>query len=167
VSSIVLCLDRSDPSAAATFSNLTRFSPDRETLPACSRKGRLAAGMGRWHRSCQEPSMTDAEILANLKRLRTERGLTQHDLAELAGTSEVTIGRYENQGARPSGRTMAKLKTALGIIASDQGSPDRELRSIRHTFHLRPDVSVSFDLPEDLTSAEADRLAGFIKSLPF
>jgi len=28
-------------------------------------------------------------------------------------------------------------------------------------------VSVFFDLPEDLTRSEADRLAGFIRSLPF
>jgi len=40
-------------------------------------------------------------------------------------------------------------------------------RSIRHSFHLRSNVSVFFDLPEDLTRSEADRLAGFIRSLPF
>ena len=108
--------------------------------------------------------MTDAEFLSNLKRLRTEQGLTQAELAKRASCSEVMITRYENQGRPPSVRTMGRLKQALGLMASGNGNT---LRSVHHTYHLRPGVLVSFDLPEDLTRSEADRLAGFIRSLPF
>jgi transcriptional regulator with XRE-family HTH domain len=110
-----------------------------------------------------EPSMTDAEILSDLKRLRTERGLTQRELARQALCSEVMITRYERQSARPSARTMARLKVALGLVSSESGGT----RAIRHTFHLRLGMPVTFDLPGDLTKAEAERLARFIRSLPF
>ena len=111
--------------------------------------------------------MTDAEVLSNLKSLRKERGLTQRALAQNASCSEVMILRYENQHAQPSTRTMARLKAALGIVAKERDGNDGVSRSIRHSFHLRPDVSVFLDLPEDLTRSEADRLAGFILSLSF
>lgn len=41
-----------------------------------------------------------------------------------------------------------------------------ERRSLKHTYNLRPDCQIDFVLPADLTAREADRLAGFIKSLP-
>jgi transcriptional regulator with XRE-family HTH domain len=107
--------------------------------------------------------MTDAEILSNLKRLRWERRLTQGELARQALCSEVMIARYERQSARPSARTLARLKVALGLVSSENGAT----RSIRHTFHLRLGMPVTFDLPGDLTKAEAERLARFIRSLPF
>ena len=111
--------------------------------------------------------MTDAEVLSNLKSLRKERGLTQRALAQNASCSEVMILRYENQHAQPSTRTMTRLRAALGVIAKERSGDDGVSRSIRHSFHLRSNVSVFFDLPEDLTRSEADRLAGFIRSLPF
>lgn len=36
-----------------------------------------------------------------------------------------------------------------------------------HTFQLRQEVLVRFSLPADLTAREADRLAAFIRTLPF
>ncbi len=37
---------------------------------------------------------------------------------------------------------------------------------LTHKFNLRPDLKVVFNLPLDLTEKEAQRLAGFITSLP-
>ena len=37
----------------------------------------------------------------------------------------------------------------------------------KHTFRLRPDQSVTVELPADLTSQEAARMARFIETLPF
>ncbi|MCK9914775.1 hypothetical protein MXD81_37020, partial [Microbacteriaceae bacterium K1510] len=38
---------------------------------------------------------------------------------------------------------------------------------IRHTFNLRPDYTLSFELPADFNQREASRLAEFVKTLPF
>jgi hypothetical protein len=40
-------------------------------------------------------------------------------------------------------------------------------RLTRHTFQLRPEASVALELPSDLTQHEAQRLAEFVKTLPF
>lgn len=48
--------------------------------------------------------------------------------------------------------------------AADAHSADD---TIPHVFQLRPDMKVEIALPEDLTDREADRLASWIKSLPF
>src|SRR5690349_10711461 len=110
-----------------------------------------------------EPCMTDAEILSDLKCLRWERRLIQRELANQALCSEVMIARYERQTARPSARTLTRLKAAMALVAAEIGGT----MSIRHSFHLRLGMAVTFDLPGDLTKAEAERLARFIRSLPF
>lgn len=40
-------------------------------------------------------------------------------------------------------------------------------RSIRHTYNVRKDFEVAFELPGDLTSHEANRLSCFVRTLPF
>jgi len=39
--------------------------------------------------------------------------------------------------------------------------------ALRHSFRLRSDVSVTLELPRNLTTVEAERLAQFVRSLPF
>lgn len=53
--------------------------------------------------------------LPALRQLRRSRGLSQRDLAELAGVSPGTVFRLENglRGAYPT--TMTKLASALGV----------------------------------------------------
>ncbi len=45
-----------------------------------------------------------------------------------------------------------------------QDGPGAEL--VEHRFHLRADLPVIFELPKDLSHAEARRLADFLKTLP-
>ncbi len=98
-----------------------------------------------------------------LRARREARGLTQKKLAELAGISEIMIGRYESQHSKPSAKTVVKLAAALDVGTA---ATSRNML-IRHVFWLRPDGEVVFDLPSDLTSGEAERLANFVRSLPF
>ncbi|WP_371324085.1 hypothetical protein VX159_00725 [Dechloromonas sp. ZY10] len=42
-----------------------------------------------------------------------------------------------------------------------------DIEFIEHSFVLRPDIPISFELPADLTEYEASRIAAFIKTLPF
>ncbi|APU11611.1 helix-turn-helix transcriptional regulator [Cellulophaga lytica] len=50
-----------------------------------------------------------------LKELRTLRGLTLVELEDKSGVSFVQIGRYENNKAKPSAKTIFKLANALNI----------------------------------------------------
>jgi len=38
---------------------------------------------------------------------------------------------------------------------------------LAHVFKLRPDLSLTIEVPQSLTRAEAARLATFVTSLPF
>ena len=52
-------------------------------------------------------------------------------------------------------------------ISSDPEEFDAEDWLLTHDFHLREDFKAQINLPYDLTREEADRLAMFIKALPF
>jgi transcriptional regulator with XRE-family HTH domain len=63
--------------------------------------------------------MTLRRTLArNLKRLRRERGLTQEELADLAGLNRNYIGMIERQGNAASVDTLEALAEALQIKAA-------------------------------------------------
>jgi hypothetical protein len=50
----------------------------------------------------------------------------------------------------------------------DSGGQDEEDDDLlEHHFHLRPGLSVGLELPIDMSEHEAERLAAFIKTLPF
>lgn len=51
--------------------------------------------------------------------------------------------------------------------ADDEESIMQADEMLQHSFHLRPDCVISFSLPSDLTDREAERIAGFIQSIPF
>ena len=52
-------------------------------------------------------------------------------------------------------------------IEADLVEAEYELGWIIHTFQLRPAQRVTIKLPADLTAREAERLAGFIRQVPF
>lgn len=52
-------------------------------------------------------------------------------------------------------------------IEADLVEAEYELGWIIHTFQLRPAQRVTIRLPADLTAREAERLAGFIRQVPF
>lgn len=50
---------------------------------------------------------------------------------------------------------------------TDEAGPGSGVKSLRHEFQLREGFRARFDLPSDMTDKEAERLAAFIKTLPF
>lgn len=60
------------------------------------------------------------------------------------------------------------LDSASHRVAHDESSTNGVQETLlAHSFHLRPDQTVKFSLPKDLTQAEAERFAAFIRTLPF
>jgi transcriptional regulator with XRE-family HTH domain len=57
-------------------------------------------------------------LARNLKRLRRERGLTQEELADLAGLNRNYVGMIERQENAPSVDTLEALADALQIKAA-------------------------------------------------
>ena len=48
-----------------------------------------------------------------LKQSRIDKGLSQTDLARLAGIHYTQIGRYEKKGAQPSADVLSRMASAL------------------------------------------------------
>ena len=55
------------------------------------------------------------------------------------------------------------IEAKAGEDTAGKGPSER----IEHRFALRPSISITISLPEDLTRKEAERFAAFIQSLPF
>jgi len=70
----------------------------------------------------------------------------------------VSVGRAA-AGATPS---VATIETP-----TDDDDYYEEGAMLPHDFRLRPELIVRFELPADLSTAEASRIAEFVKALPF
>jgi transcriptional regulator with XRE-family HTH domain len=55
------------------------------------------------------------EIGRLLRDVRKGAGLTQGELAELAGTSQATLSAYERERKAPTAPTLARLLAAVGM----------------------------------------------------
>jgi len=56
---------------------------------------------------------------SRMRQLRSERGMTQAELAEAAQVSPAYIGRLERAGAAPGIDLVARLAVALGSTAAE------------------------------------------------
>ena len=82
--------------------------------------GRLLVGM-------ENERDLSVEFGERLRRLRTQRGLTQEKLTELAGLDKNYVTEAERGKANPTLRTIGRLADVLGvdIAALVQGDCDR------------------------------------------
>ena len=53
------------------------------------------------------------------------------------------------------------------IMLTQQDGIEEPQSVLVHPFQLRPGLRITIKLPVDLTSKEAERLAGFIRQVPF
>lgn len=57
--------------------------------------------------------------MIRLREIRERRGLTQMELADLAGVSQSIISDIENEYVSPTIRVLQKLAGALGVSVSE------------------------------------------------
>lgn len=58
------------------------------------------------------------ELISSILKARTERGLTQKDIAALTGIAQADISRIENGECNPTLATMQRIAMALGCTIS-------------------------------------------------
>ncbi|MEX2672032.1 MAG: hypothetical protein WD294_07980 [Phycisphaeraceae bacterium] len=93
---------------------------------------------------------------------------------EAAGCGRFVVGRKGHESRfdwhvslASVGQVAAGETEEFESVDEIEGDEASEEMLLRHRFRLRPDLELSLDLPANLTSAEANRLAGFLQSLPF
>ncbi len=67
------------------------------------------------------PVKADPALAATLRRLRTQRGETQEDLAHRAGITVAAFARIERGHANPTWTTVVRIAAALEITLSALG----------------------------------------------
>lgn len=63
--------------------------------------------------------MSKSELSKRVKELRSRKGLSQEQLAEISGLSLRTIQRIENGETEPRGETLKRLMNALEVAPDD------------------------------------------------
>lgn len=61
----------------------------------------------------------------NLVKVLNEKGVTQRQLAESIGISEVSVSRYVSGERNPGAETVAKMARALGVSSDALLSPEK------------------------------------------
>lgn len=56
-----------------------------------------------------------AKLGKNLKRIRTEKGITQGDIVRALGISRSFVSNIENGKTNPTLSTISKIASALGV----------------------------------------------------
>ena len=64
------------------------------------------------------------------------------------------------------GKAAKGENVSITPVASGQAEEDDAAEMIAHKFYLRDGLFVTFNLPADFTEKEAERLGGFLRSLP-
>lgn len=92
----------------------------------------------------------------NLKKARTNRGLSQKDVAEAIGVAKSTYSLYESGGREPNVQTIKKLADILNVSADELLGIDEEPQTI----------AAHFD-GDEYTEEELDKIkefAAFVKA---
>lgn len=68
-------------------------------------------------------------IGANIRRIREEKGITQVELAEMAGTSQPYLNRIEMEKQVPSAKVIVAAAKAFGCLVDDLLKEDEKYAS--------------------------------------
>jgi transcriptional regulator with XRE-family HTH domain len=107
--------------------------------------------------------MADHDHLAdNIRMLREARGLSQQQIAKLAGVPRATWTHLESGGANPTLAVLVKIANALQVrldelLAAPRG-PGRLVRADELPVRRRGDVEIRKLLPEPLPGLDLERL---------
>lgn len=111
-----------------------------------------------------------ADAVNRLKQIKDRTGLSYAVLGSKVGLSGTFLYNLINKGRNVGTQHVQRMAEAIDRLEdpthAHSDSQATEAVMLAHSYHLRPGLQVSFDLPSDLTEKEADRLTLFIRSLP-
>jgi hypothetical protein len=108
----------------------------------------------------REIDVTRADVVALFQRL-SELGCGQFIIGRRGRPSRIA---WSVSIASVGRAAVGEQQVVAEIPPTESGATESE--SLSHSYHLRTETTVTFELPADLTPHEAERLAGFIRTLP-
>lgn len=101
-------------------------------------------------------------LAANVRAIRAARGLSQQQIARLAGVPRATWSHLESGTANPTLHVLCRVADALQVrldeLLAAPRSPVRHLRAAELPVRARGPVSVRKLLPEPLPGLDLERL---------
>jgi transcriptional regulator with XRE-family HTH domain len=103
-------------------------------------------------------------LIINLKRLRSEKGMSQAVLAERCGLSNGHIGEIESGNRFPSPETLEKIAKSFGVSAVSLLMSETDLRTLEVSQTLSGVAdTLSTALEKRLADKLADRVVALVK----
>jgi hypothetical protein len=179
---------RDGKSAAVSLARLEAELADANRYDiVASLKELEKAGWGRFiaGRSGQKSSFAWAERAPSEKKLTVGKasGGAQASAAVPAFSDEAAPQGSSRKALAPTSKRLERPKlstrqpktrepsdapSARRLPAKPAARPlGRDQKLLQHSFHLRPGVLVTLELPEDVTPIEVDRFCHFLKAIPF
>src|SRR5215472_15284932 len=108
-------------------------------------------------------SNVQSRLAENVRQLRETRGLTQQQMADLAGIPRATWTNLESGSANPTLTVLARVAQTLQVSLEELISPPRA--TARHypkaalATQFRGSVELRHLLPDPISGMEIDRMA--------
>lgn len=103
-----------------------------------------------------------SNFASRLKQLRTQRSLSQTELAKKVGVHYNHIGRYERGQSKPSAETLTRLAEALGV-SGDFLMEGRTDEAAKATFEDR-ELLMQFKEVEQLNEVDKHLVKEFLNA---
>lgn len=105
-------------------------------------------------------------MLKNLKKLRTESGISQRELAENIGVSQQSINKYENHNIEPDIETLIRMADFFDTSVDYLVGHSRIRRRIEpvSTYDLNKDESAVMDGFRQLNRKQRKAISQLIES---
>lgn len=107
--------------------------------------------------------------IERLVTIKAKRGMAYAALGKKLGVSGTFLHNLINKNANIGTQHIQRIATAIDLLENPDAAAEAHAdgaRALQHSFHLRPGLQITIELPNDLTEREADRLARFVQSLP-
>ena len=126
----------------------------------------------------EEPADSDyttVDEIENSAETQGEIGMRHHIISvfkelDAAGCGDYIVGR-RTYPTRFEWQISPSALSDSGVTSAyeEESYAETELSKsqLQHTFNLRPDFAVTFQLPVDISPSEAARLSDFINTIPF
>lgn len=123
--------------------------------------------VGRGGEALEPPGLSPGASKGMVQQILDHEKPRPQDVDSSAPSIEFTTDRQAISNP-PVSEIINPRKTIVELVDElkeiSDGFPEPEPRA--HRLHLRHDLEIKLELPVDLTPAEADRIAAFVKTLP-
>lgn len=110
-------------------------------------------------------------IAANIKRVRGQYGLTQSELAKIAGVTDKAVSNWESGLAEPRMGAIEKIANHFGLRKSDlideQGTPFMDKETMEYAMKLRdnPELQILFRAAQNVSREDLEIAVSMIQRM--